>query len=146
MFKLKKLAFAGLAGAMLAIGAMAAPAQAGDRDGVCDTEELCLYWALQYSYSMSDIKYQNSGAMPAPHNDRDDASHYNDYFRSAGLGQGERLIDNALSGWNRRSGYIVKIYDQKSCQGNWIQIFPNQSKPSLEHINFRNKSHCWYAV
>ena len=102
---MKKLAYAGVAGAVLGVAFLtsAPSAQAAARDGICQSGEFCLYYNSDHAGSVSDF----TGSI-----DDYGASQPECYeFKGAGAGQGQCVKNNAASVWNRTGGSVTVFYN-----------------------------------
>ncbi|GAA2427059.1 peptidase inhibitor family I36 protein [Streptomyces glaucus] len=77
--------------------ALAAPASAADRDGVCNTGELCYFFNSDYQGSRSDFFYN-------------DANLVDNKFLSTGAGQGQVVKNNAAGGFNYETSLAVTVW------------------------------------
>lgn len=130
---IKKLAYAGVATAMLGATVLVAPgAQAAGRDGVCQTGEFCLYFNSNHEGSVSD--FTGSIADYGP----DQPSCYE--FRGPGAGRDECVKNNTAAVWNRTGGEVTIFFD--SGYGGASQTFANGAKVNLNStLKNQNASH-----
>ncbi|MET8352178.1 peptidase inhibitor family I36 protein [Micromonospora sp. NPDC005206] len=129
----KSLAVAGAALAMTtSILAVASPAQAASRDGVCDSGEFCYYYNSGYAGSISDF----TGSI-----DDYGTTQPSCYeFKGAGNGQGLCVKNNAASVWNRTSKTVVVYFN--SNYGGASQSFAAGAKANLNAtLKNNNASH-----
>ncbi|MGW3605098.1 peptidase inhibitor family I36 protein [Micromonospora sp. NPDC005161] len=129
----KSLAVAGAALAMTtSILAVASPAQAASRDGVCDSGEFCYYYNSGYAGSISDF----TGSI-----DDYGTTQPSCYeFKGAGNGQGLCVRNNAASVWNRTSKTVVVYFN--SNYGGASQSFAAGAKANLNAtLKNNNASH-----
>ena len=130
----RSLARTAVAGALAAVAvAVAAPAaSAAARDGKCDNNEFCLYWAQESLGSLSDFTTSigNYGtSQPTCYE-----------FRTSGqAGYGECVKNNAASACNKRSK-AVRVYFNSYHEGPYDTI-PAESCRDLSNTLFDNASH-----
>ncbi|GHH36248.1 peptidase inhibitor family I36 protein [Lentzea cavernae] len=123
-----------LAGAIAAVAVLVATpaASAAARDGVCNTNEFCLYWAPESLGSLSDFTTSigNYGtSQPTCYE-----------FRTPGLlGYGECIKNNAASACNKRSK-AVRVYFNSYHEGVYDTIPANACR-ELSKTLFDNASH-----
>ncbi|GIF49290.1 peptidase inhibitor family I36 [Asanoa ferruginea] len=100
----KSLAIVGTALAITtSILAVASPASAASRDGVCDSGEFCYYYNSNYAGSVSDFTTSvDDYGTTQP-------SCYE--FKGSGAGQGLCIKNNAASAWNRTSKSVVVYFN-----------------------------------
>lgn len=117
---------------MLAAGALLIPtstASAAERDGVCDSGEVCLYYNSNGQGSVSDF----SGSIP-----NYGSSQPNCYeFKGSGNGRGKCVKNNAASVWNR-TGRSVTVYYNSNYSGSSQTISNGELvnlKPGLKNEN-----------
>ncbi|WP_320671651.1 peptidase inhibitor family I36 protein [Patulibacter defluvii] len=129
----RKLALAGVAGAVLCATVVAAPsASAAARDGVCESGEFCLYYNSDQAGSVSDFagSISDYGASQPDCYD----------FKGPGAGQGVCVKNNAASVWNRTSGAVTVYYN--SGYGGASQGFAAGVKANLNAtLKNENASH-----
>ena len=110
---------------VLAVGVFAVPASdagAAERDGACDSGEVCFYYNSNGEGSVSDF----SSSVP-----NYGGSQPNCYeFKGDGNGRGECVKNNVASVWNR-TGQSVTIYYNSNYSG------PSQTIPDGEPVNLR---------
>ncbi|MFB4303106.1 SpoIID/LytB domain-containing protein [Actinomadura sp. NTSP31] len=124
-----------LAAAVTVLGgavAVAGPASAAGRDGVCDSGEFCYYFNSNEAGSISDF-----------------TSSMDDYgttqptcyeFKGAGSGKGVCVKNNAASVWNRTS-HTVRVYFNSNYAGSY-QDFAAGAKGNLNStLKNNNASH-----
>lgn len=101
--------------------AVASPAQAAGRDGVCDAGEFCYYYNSNEAGSVSDFtgSVANYGATQP--------SCY--VFKGPGAGQGLCIKNDAASVWNRASVPVTVYYN--SNYGGTSQTIPAGAKANL---------------
>ncbi|WP_326564081.1 CHAP domain-containing protein [Micromonospora peucetia] len=92
---------ASMLGATLGVLAVAVPAQAASRDGICDTGEFCYYYNSGHAGSISD----HTGSLANYGSTQPDCYE----FKGAGDGQGLCVKNNAAAAWNRTSN-TVRVY------------------------------------
>ncbi|MGK5673789.1 CHAP domain-containing protein [Micromonospora sp. URMC 106] len=97
-------------GATLGVLAVAAPAQAASRDGICDTGEFCYYYNSDHAGSISD----HTGSLADYGSTQPDCYE----FKGAGSGQGLCVKNNAASAWNR-TGSTVRVYYNSDYNGSY---------------------------
>ncbi len=131
---LKKTAYAGLAGTLMSAAlAVAAPsAQAGARDGVCESGEFCLYYNSDHQGSVSDFvgSISDYGATQPECYE----------FKGVGAGQGLCVKNNAASAWNRTTGAVTVYYNSGYAGAN--QTITSGGKVNLSAtLKNQNASH-----
>lgn len=121
---------------MLAVGALLIPvstASAAERDGICDSGEVCFYYNSNGKGSVSDF----NGSIPNYGSRRPDCYE----FKGSGNGRGNCVKNNAASVWNR-TGESVTIYFNSNYSGD-NQVVPNGAlvnlKPGLKNENASHK-------
>ncbi|MDX8151227.1 peptidase inhibitor family I36 protein [Patulibacter brassicae] len=129
----RKLALAGVAGALLGTSLIAAPAsQAAARDGVCNAGEFCLYFNSNHKGSVSDFKTSISN-----YGDRQPTCYE---FRGRGNGRGKCVKNEAASVWNRTSKPVT-VFFNSGYQGA-SQRIPARGKVNLNAtLKNQNASH-----
>ncbi|WP_320066253.1 CHAP domain-containing protein [Micromonospora sp. RTGN7] len=123
---------ASVLGATLGVLAVAVPAQAASRDGVCNAGEFCYYYNSNYAGSVSD----HAGSL-ADYGSTQPGCYE---FKGAGGGQGLCVKNNAASVWNR-TGNTVRVYYNSSYGGSY-QNFAAGAKANLNAtLKNNNASH-----
>lgn len=128
-----KLAYAGLAAAIVGTAVAAAPvAQAAGRDGECQTGEFCLYYNSDHQGSVSDFNGSISdygATQPGCYE-----------FKGAGAGKDQCVKNNAAAAWNR-TGKPVTLYFNSGYAGSH-QTFAAGAKVNLSAtLKNQNASH-----
>lgn len=116
------------------IGVAATPAQAGARDGICDSGEFCYYYNSNHAGSISD----HTGSV----GDYGTTQPTCYEFKGAGNGQGLCIKNNAASVWNRTSS-TVRVYYNSNYNGSYAyQDFAAGAKTNLNAtLKNNNASH-----
>ncbi|MER5701909.1 CHAP domain-containing protein [Micromonospora sp. NPDC002296] len=125
---------ASLLSAALGVLAVAVPAQAAARDGVCDAGEFCYYYNSDHAGSISD----HTGSL-ADYGSTQPGCYE---FKGAGSGQGLCVKNNAASVWNRTSN-TVRVYYNSDYDGSYAyQNFASGAKANLNAtLKNNNASH-----
>ncbi|MCX4471624.1 peptidase inhibitor family I36 protein [Micromonospora sp. NBC_01655] len=120
--------------ATLGVLAVAAPAQAASRDGICDAGEFCYYYNSDHAGSISD----HTGSLADYGSTQPDCYE----FKGAGNGQGLCIKNNAASVWNR-TGNTVRVYYNSDYDGSYAhQDFAPGAKANLNAtLKNNNASH-----
>ncbi|MFE9687411.1 peptidase inhibitor family I36 protein [Streptomyces sp. NPDC006285] len=108
--RFKKIAAAGAVVAATLAGTVATSgsAQAAGHNGVCEAEEMCMYWGGNLSGSFHDYFYSTSDFG-------------GDVFLSGGSGQGERVKNNSASAYNRWS-LLGRVYYNENFSGSYDDV------------------------
>ncbi|QKW17348.1 peptidase inhibitor family I36 protein [Verrucosispora sp. NA02020] len=108
-----------------------AASAATPRNGICEPGEICFYWGLGKTGSLSDFtgSLANYGATQPSCYD----------FKSPGLGQGQCLKNNAASAWNR-SGRTVRVYYNSNYAGSYDDVAAGALR-NLSNTLLDNASH-----
>ncbi|MER7416880.1 CHAP domain-containing protein [Micromonospora peucetia] len=125
---------ASMLGATLGVLAVAMPAQAASRDGICDTGEFCYYYNSGHAGSISD----HIGSLANYGSTQPDCYE----FKGAGDGQGLCVKNNAAAAWNRTSN-TVRVYYNSDYDGSYAyQDFAPGAKTNLNAtLKNNNASH-----
>ncbi len=106
------------------------PANAADKDGRCETGELCLYWSITSSsfidFFFGDPDHRNNTWTCCP-------------GRS---GWGTKVSDNAVTAWNRDTNYAV-VASLLACEGAFDVIVPGETTVLNDAVRNNNWSNCW---
>ncbi|KAA0943139.1 peptidase inhibitor family I36 protein [Streptomyces apricus] len=115
--RFKKIAAAGAVVAATLAGTVATSgsAQAAGHNGVCEVDEMCMYWGGNLTGSFHDYFYSTSDFG-------------SDVFLSAGSGKGERVKNNSASAYNRWS-LLGHVYYNENFSG------PRDDVPAYSWIN-----------
>ncbi|SDP33715.1 hypothetical protein SAMN04489867_2112 [Pedococcus dokdonensis] len=133
MKRSKFLAAASLAAAVLtSMLAVAAPAQAASRDGVCNDGEFCYYYNSDEAGSISDFtgSIDDYGTTQPSCYD----------FKGAGNGKGLCVKNNAASVWNR-SSKTVRVYFNSGYAGTYQSIAAGAKANLNATLKNNNASH-----
>ncbi|MFJ5988037.1 hypothetical protein [Lentzea sp. NPDC092896] len=130
----RTLARTAVAGTLAAVAvAVATPAaSAAARDGKCDNNEFCYYWANSNNVSLSDFasSLKNYGeTQPSCY----------EYRTPGTLGYGECIKNNAVRACNNRSK-PVRVYFNSNHEGTYDTI-PAETCTLLDNTLFNNASH-----
>ncbi|PZG26134.1 hypothetical protein C1I98_34110 [Spongiactinospora gelatinilytica] len=118
-----------LGGSVLAI---APPASAAGRDGVCQSGEFCYYFNSNNKGSVSDFTGSvGDYATKQP-------SCYD--FKGAGNGKGKCIKNSAASVWNR-SGKTVRVYFNSNFSGTYQDFKPGARGNLIPALKNQNASH-----
>jgi murein DD-endopeptidase MepM/ murein hydrolase activator NlpD len=125
---LKKLLIAAAAAALLSIFAVATPAHADARNGVCEDGEVCLYYNSDNQGSLVDF----SGSVKDYGTGADCIT-----FISSGSGRGQCVKNNAASVWNRKSVPVTIFYksDWSGAIDSFIAGRKGNLRPELKNEN-----------
>jgi surface antigen len=115
-----------------AILGLAAPAQAADRDGTCDTGEFCYYYNSNNGGSISDFADSVSDYGTSQPTCYD--------FKGPGNGQGQCIKNNAASAWNR-STKTVRVYYNTGYAGQYQDVAPGAKGNLNSTLYNQNASH-----
>lgn len=116
--------------------ALAAPASAADRDGVCNTGEVCYFFNSNFGGSRSDF-FGN------------DANLQDNNFLSSGSGQGQTVKNNAAGGRGLDATYNVTVwfnsnYNNGTYTGRSDTLPTNYGDPQFDNVYNENASHSWW--
>ncbi|MFC6880259.1 MULTISPECIES: peptidase inhibitor family I36 protein [Actinomadura] len=115
-----------------AAAAMASPASAAGRDGVCDNGEFCYYFNSNNEGSISDF----TGSLGDYGTEQ--PSCYD--FKGAGNGQGQCIKNAAASVWNR-SSQTVRVYFNSNYGGTHQDFAPGAKGNLNSSLKNQNASH-----
>ncbi len=112
--------------------AIAGPAQAASRDGVCNSGEFCYYYNSDEAGSVSDFtgSIDDYGTTQPGCYD----------FKGAGNGKGQCIKNNAASVWNRSSN-AVRVYYNSSYGGTYQSIAAGAKANLNTTLKNNNASH-----
>ncbi|WP_052499189.1 peptidase inhibitor family I36 protein [Streptomyces vietnamensis] len=115
---------------------LAAPANAADRDGACNTGELCYYFNSNFGGSLSDF-YGN------------DPNLVDDAFLSSGNGQGQSVKNNAAGAKNIDPSHNVTVwynrdYNFGTYSGRSDTLPANSQDGVFDNVYNQNASHSWW--
>ena len=135
MTKLKRRAAVGASAALLATGLSAfgsSPAQAADRNGVCDTGEVCFYYNSDFAGSLSDF------ISSIPDYGTSQPECYD--FKGPGAGQG-LCIKNQVASVRNKTTKPVTVYFNSSYGGSNQTIAAGASTNLNATLKNQNASH-----
>jgi hypothetical protein len=126
-------------GGAVALLATAAPAAgaAVARNGICETDEFCLYYGPGLTGSVSDF----SGSIPNYGDTQPDCYE----FKGPGAGQGLCVKNNARSAKNNTRRYVVKVYYNSRYAGANFTYNPGGAG-DLGALSRQNASHLFEPV
>jgi hypothetical protein len=96
--------------------ALAAPANAGDYNGVCENSEICLFWGPSFNDGVADFFGHSKYAFD------------NYTFKGSGYGVGQRVNDNAASMINGSAFCSVDVYRDTWMRGPELRTSPSRSR------------------
>jgi hypothetical protein len=120
---------------MALVVGVAGPAAAANKDGICESNEFCLfYWQTGTISSFLDFRYN-------------DPDHRNDRFKgNAGyIGYNATVADNVRAAWNRHSYAYGLINELLNCssQGAFDVIVAGEYTNVNDAVRDNNWSSCW---
>ena len=126
-------------GGAVALLATAAPAAgaAVARNGICETDEFCLYYGPGETGSVSDF----SGSIPNYGSTQPGCYE----FKGPGAGQGLCVKNNARSAKNNTRRYVVKVYYNSRYGGSNVTYNPG-GEGNLGSLTRQNASHLFEPV
>ena len=117
--------------AVASIG-LTAPAQASERDGLCEAGEFCYYYNRDHVGSISDF----TGSVPDYGTTQPSCFE----FKGAGSGQGLCIKNDAASVWNR-SSVTVRVYYNSQYGGTYQNVAPGAKVNLSTTLKNQNASH-----
>jgi surface antigen len=133
MSKTRTRILAGLTGVTVAASlGLASPAEAVDRNGVCDAGEFCYYYNSNHTGSVSDFRSSVANyatAQPACYD-----------FKGIGAGKGLCIKNNAASVWNR-SASTVRVHFNSNYGGSAQSVAPGAKVNLNTTLRKQNASH-----
>jgi hypothetical protein len=120
--------------AAVAILGVAAPAQAADRDGTCDSGEFCYYYNSNNAGSISDF---GEGVSVSDYGTSQPTCYD---FKGPGNGQHECIKNNAASVWNH-STRTVRVYFNSGYAGSYQDVAPGYKGNLNATLYNQNASH-----